>query len=175
MKIKRLLTPATIKKILQTGEIEIELGDDELRKAYLEEQHNYRLCDAKGHFEDYFNRSFGAFDNVDAETRFIRKFGISEFSVIDDSSGYYLLEEFVNTFERCHDCDNADNDAWEAAIIETLEDYSKMHKIRCPRCRGILLDSDLPEYTYLCPLCDENFYEFEAIDVEQVKGGANNG
>lgn len=31
----------------------------------------------------------------------------------------------------------------------------------CPRCRGILCKSDLPEYDFLCRWCDENFYRFE--------------
>lgn len=175
MKIIRQFDPATIQKILQTGEIELELTAAEAREVYLEEQRTYRLSDAEDQFKDYFYRNFGALDNADAEARFTRKFGISGIDVIDDCSGHYLVDAFVDTFERCHDCNNAENDVWEAAIIETLEDYSKMHKYRCPRCGSILLDSDLPEYTYLCTSCDENFYEFEAVDVEQEKRGVENG
>lgn len=35
---------------------------------------------------------------------------------------------------------------------------------RCFRCRSQLLVSDLKEYKYLCLNCDENFYEFEALE-----------
>ena len=44
---------------------------------------------------------------------------------------------------------------------------------RCFRCNSQLLISDLPEYDYLCFECDENMYDFEAIDYKtpQVIGG----
>lgn len=32
---------------------------------------------------------------------------------------------------------------------------------KCWRCGHTLYTSDLPEYTYLCKYCDENFYSFE--------------
>lgn len=35
---------------------------------------------------------------------------------------------------------------------------------RCFRCGSQLLVSDLKEYKYLCLNCDENFYEFEALE-----------
>ena len=31
----------------------------------------------------------------------------------------------------------------------------------CPKCGELLLKSDLPQYNYVCPLCDENFYNCE--------------
>ena len=31
----------------------------------------------------------------------------------------------------------------------------------CPRCGCFLLESDLPQYDYVCMECDENFYECE--------------
>ena len=31
----------------------------------------------------------------------------------------------------------------------------------CPRCAKRLFTSDIPEYSYLCTNCDENFYKFE--------------
>lgn len=33
----------------------------------------------------------------------------------------------------------------------------------CPRCRGPLYASDLPQYKYQCFECDEDFYSFEAV------------
>lgn len=35
---------------------------------------------------------------------------------------------------------------------------------RCFRCGSQLLVSDLKQYKYLCLNCDENFYEFEALE-----------
>lgn len=31
----------------------------------------------------------------------------------------------------------------------------------CPHCGNELYCSDLPQYDYVCPECDENFYECE--------------
>lgn len=39
----------------------------------------------------------------------------------------------------------------------------------CPNCGRALNFSDNPEYTFQCFDCDENFYEFEAIEKEQNK------
>lgn len=175
MKITRQLDPATIQRLVETGEIEIELTAAETREAYLEEQSICRLEDAEAQFKDYFHTDFGAFNDSKAVTRFMQKYGITANDVIDENSGHYLVEAFVHTFERCHDCNNADNDAWRAAIIDTLEEYSSLHEHRCPHCAHALIDSDLPAYDYLCPLCDENFYEFEVVDADTIKGGAVNG
>ena len=32
---------------------------------------------------------------------------------------------------------------------------------KCPHCSGTLYLSDVPDYEYVCPICDENFYEIE--------------
>lgn len=31
----------------------------------------------------------------------------------------------------------------------------------CPHCKSYLLKSDLPQYDYVCKICNENFYECE--------------
>ena len=31
----------------------------------------------------------------------------------------------------------------------------------CPHCKSYLFKSDLPQYDYVCKICDENFYESE--------------
>lgn len=178
MKIKRQINAATIQHILQTGEIEIELTAEELRKAYLDEKHSYYLADAEAQFYDYFYRTFGSSCDDIAQERFLRNYGFTADEVEDAGSPHYLLEKFADVFEQHHDCNNADNDAWPAAIESVLEEYSKTLKHRCPRCGHALADSDLPDYTYLCTHCDENFYSFESVEVEQgneplhSKGGA---
>lgn len=32
---------------------------------------------------------------------------------------------------------------------------------KCPRCGEFLFKSDLPQYDYVCFVCDENFYDCE--------------
>lgn len=39
----------------------------------------------------------------------------------------------------------------------------------CPKCKRALNFSPLPEYTFYCEDCDEDFYEFEVIVKEQPK------
>lgn len=39
----------------------------------------------------------------------------------------------------------------------------------CPKCGKALNFSDNPEYTFQCFDCDEDFYEFEAVEKEQQK------
>ena len=41
---------------------------------------------------------------------------------------------------------------------------TKIVSKRCPRCMRALTKSDNPEYVYQCLDCDEDFYEFEAIE-----------
>ena len=44
-------------------------------------------------------------------------------------------------------------------LIQT-EKESRTNK-KCPHCGGTLYLSDVPDYEYVCPICDENFYEIE--------------
>ena len=57
-------------------------------------------------------------------------------------------------------------------VLDYLEDIQKpllevirklQTKKECPRCGCTLYLSDLPQYDYVCPECDENFDEFEVI------------
>lgn len=41
-------------------------------------------------------------------------------------------------------------------ITDTLKSHNT-----CPHCKGTLYYSDLPQYEYVCPNCDENFFECE--------------
>ena len=68
-----------------------------------------------------------------------------------------LLEMFENT---------EDEDFLKKGKIkyEIFDKYGVDKK--CVKCGNQLLISDLPEYKYLCFECDENMYEFEAIDFK---------
>lgn len=47
-------------------------------------------------------------------------------------------------------------------VIPAMELLSQLVTNKfCPRCHGKLLLSDLKQYDYVCPECDENFYECE--------------
>lgn len=38
--------------------------------------------------------------------------------------------------------------------------FKKVHAI-CPKCGHHMVKSDLPDYSFLCENCDENFYSME--------------
>lgn len=175
MKIKRELDPATIQQIQQAGKVEFELTAEELREAYLEEQHANHLGDAEAQFEDFFRCSFGSFLDDKAKDRFVKRYGFTADVVEDVHSPHYMLEKFVTAYEKRHDCNDADNDIWHTVIEDLLEEYSKGYRYRCPHCGHALIDSDLSEYDYLCPHCDENFFAVEAVDVYPEQGGTYNG
>lgn len=44
-------------------------------------------------------------------------------------------------------------------LIQTEKELRTNKK--CPHCGGTLYCSDVPHYEYVCPICDENFYEIE--------------
>lgn len=153
MKIKRLLTPQTIRKIVESGEIEIELGVEELEAAYREQKHDYLLSDAECQFHDFFLCRFGLMCDLANHDRFVRCYGISADEVEDSGSLHYMLERFVSAFERNHDCNNADNDAWFAAIEYVLDEYRKTFERSCSRCGHGLRSDEKSEYC--CAYCKE--------------------
>ena len=60
-----------------------------------------------------------------------------------------------------HECDSG---RLEYVIGSYFTEYKEY--FNCPRCGSRLLDSDLPDYRFLCEECDENFYAFEANAAE---------
>lgn len=41
---------------------------------------------------------------------------------------------------------------------------------RCPRCGRKLSPSDVEGYSFVCYRCDENFYDFEAVESKSETG-----
>ena len=99
------------------------LTAEELEQAYREQQHNYKLEDAKNQFCDYHRRNF-AYELV-----FANCFGFSRKEVCDPNSMHYLLEDFVASYEKHHDCEQAENDIWQEVIRNVLIDKATNFKI----------------------------------------------
>lgn len=55
---------------------------------------------------------------------------------------------------------NEENEEKQNEIYQQLCNKYGTNK-NCPHCNNQLLKSDLPDYKYLCILCDENFYDIE--------------
>lgn len=69
------------------------------------------------------------------------------------------LTNLLNEYEQLDDSDIIKKGKLKYAIFDKFGTNKK-----CFRCGSQLLESDLPDYTYLCFECDENMYEFEAKD-----------
>ena len=74
------------------------------------------------------------------------------------------LIKMLNKYENINDDEILKKGKIKYKIFEKFGTNKK-----CFRCNSQLLISDLPEYDYLCFECDENMYEFEAINEESLK------
>lgn len=76
-----------------------------------------------------------------------------------------------NDRERMRVCMNSLYNVYSCTwdmMSENTKDYELLKTdIKCPRCGGELYISDLIDYAYLCPKCDENMYYTEC-EVEKV-------
>ena len=69
------------------------------------------------------------------------------------------LEKMIEKFENTNDEDILK----KGKIKQEIYNKYGVNK-KCFRCGSQLLASDLPEYDYLCFECDENMFDFEALD-----------
>ena len=60
----------------------------------------------------------------------------------------------------------AENERYQINDADLQRKFERVNPI-CPRCGHILVESDLPEYTFLCKNCDENFYKMEVTQYIQ--------
>lgn len=67
---------------------------------------------------------------------------------------FQTINELLDTMYSCEDDIAFGKLKW---LLYTKHGLSK----KCPKCGSQLLESDLPQYSYLCFECDENFYECE--------------
>lgn len=89
-------------------------------------------------------------DNYLAHNQAIEKnVGVSD--IVKAVDYILLLSKFIN----------ADNEVWDEMDI-ILEPFNKIieelrTEEKCPRCGGSLYKSDVSQYNYVCPDCEENF------------------
>lgn len=102
------------------GETEIELSEQELQDAHLEQERIYRFQDARGHLEDYVGTNKRGYLN---KSGFYLRYGFRFDEAIDPKSEHYLLEEIVGQYEKCSDCNIAENDMFEKIVRHVLEEH----------------------------------------------------
>ena len=83
---------------------------------------------------------------------------ISQLSIVDIIEAYdyiYTLSQFIPK-------NNEVFDNFDEIVKPLLTVIQKLEtKKVCPHCGIDLFKSDLPQYDYVCFLCEENFYECE--------------
>ena len=96
----------------------------------------------------------------DTEENYIRqKIHLSNLSIQD----IIKVTDYINQLASFTSSNNEVLDCLEeiqAPLIEVIK-KCKTDKV-CPHCGNSLYLSDLPQYSYVCPECDENFYNIEA-------------
>lgn len=102
-------TPLKITKTPESGyaAVQYTLTSEQLEQAYREKLHSYLLQDAEEQLADYYD----AFEET---------WGFDYQEAVHPDNPHYLLDELVDQFERCRDCNNAENATWES-VIQSLE------------------------------------------------------
>lgn len=102
--------------------VKYAMTEKEIEAAYRYREHQYRLEDAKRQL----NIVIFGYDDADPEDpefsddlkRFEQQYSTSyEEAVAPDA-----LEEYLRRYESRFDCNQSENDQWEAAIVAALED-----------------------------------------------------
>ena len=109
-------------------EVEITLTEDEMYEAYQAQQEQFRLQNAREHFDELV---FGtAPDNLEEakvkqeKRRFLEQHGFSYDEAIDPKSEHDVLGEAARRFRNKYDCELDENSQWTAVIEYLLEDMA---------------------------------------------------
>lgn len=116
MKIAREIAPGF--------QVTITLSTDELEAAYREQEHNYRLEDAKAHFLESVGYDLDCddddADNLVSAQEFEDDYGFSISEAINPGADNYLLAAILQKYEDSSDCNAPENDTWEKAVWAVL-------------------------------------------------------
>lgn len=116
-------------KIIRNN-VEIELTSDEVRSIYEYYKHQCSLEDARRHFVEWVENAFaeGKYfyeyprDFEECDELFQERYGFSCLEVLDEEHDHYLLEKFVQLFEKSYSCNEEENAVWEYAISRVMSE-----------------------------------------------------
>ena len=98
----------------------IVLTPEELKMAYYEQLHQYRLEDAERQLLFYIG--YDEDDDTGAvEEEFAKKYGFSIRDAVNATSEHYILEAIVDRYEDCLDCNIDENSTWQSACSFVLK------------------------------------------------------
>lgn len=110
--------------------VEIELTSVELRAAHECYEHQCRIEDARRHFQEWLENEFAEDshfyvyprDIEECDEVFRERYGFGCLEVLDEEHDHYLLEKFVEVFEKNNSCNEAENAVWECAIAQVMSE-----------------------------------------------------
>lgn len=107
----------SLRRIADAKEKEVgNLSNEEIEKIYRKREHMYLIEDAK--FQYYIQYKFGQDDVGEEEAC----------SQLETSLGKDIWERFVSGFSDMQDCNVADNDTWQMAIGNVLDQIGASEK-----------------------------------------------
>lgn len=104
------------------GEMKIDLTPEEVREAYLFEQHENDLSDAKCMLADRFDIN----DDLERSQKFEKTFGFTFYEAIDPASPHYLLEKLTRRFRKAWAWNIAEYDLWYQLITNLIREQGGM-------------------------------------------------
>lgn len=118
-------------KIVRDGK-EIELTPQEIQRAYDMYLTECKLLDAESQYKEWLE-----YEDINVEKAhdvewFIDMYGFEPAAAMDRTSGHYLLEVFVKTFDDKFDTSRAENDIWHNAISDTMDEIAKAYRASHP-------------------------------------------
>lgn len=133
MKIKRYLVDS-LKMVRDDDKdrtaIVIDLTEEELLKAYREQEHIFQLNDAYNQLCDYLG--FNA-DNTEpsaedkaAIQQFTFEYGFNPSWLVNKDSPYYALERIVDKFNYYYDCNLDENSLYQSFCEQVLDELREV-------------------------------------------------
>lgn len=116
-------------KIIRNN-VEIMLTSDEVRNIYEYYKHQCLIEDARKHFVEWVENAFaeGSYfyeyprDIEECDELFQERYGFSCLEVLDENHDHYLLEKFVQLFEKNYSCNEEENAVWEYTISQVMSE-----------------------------------------------------
>ncbi len=102
--------------------VKYDMTEKEIEAAYRYREHQCRLEDAKRQL----NIVIFGYDDADPEdpefSDDLKQFEQQYSTSYEEAAAPDMLEEYLRRYESRFDCNQSENDQWEAAIVAALED-----------------------------------------------------
>lgn len=133
MKIKRYLVDSL--RMVRDDDVDrtaivIDLTEEELLKAYREQERIFQLNDAYNQLCDYLgfvvdNTEPSAEDKA-AIQQFTFEYGFNPSWLVNKDSPYYALERIVDKFNHYHDCNLDENSLYQSICEQVLDELREV-------------------------------------------------